>query len=153
MERLANFVFQYHFVHGLKRRLRNRESCWETFVDVGAALQARTIRQFDEAFTAPVSGFRDADDYYEKASAAPLLGCIRVPTLIIHSVDDPFLPWEPFTRETVRKNPQLLLVLTRKGGHVGFVEQDRQQDVDRLWAENRIIDYFRLALSRKPPPQ
>ena len=88
----------------------------------------------------------------ERASAAPLLARIRIPTLIIHSFDDPFLPYEPFVQEEVQQNPHLLLSLTCKGGHVGFLEKDRQQDIDRLWAENRMIDYVRFALSREPFP-
>ena len=147
MEKFSNRIYQVHFVGSLKQLVRSRESYWKGFVDVSSVLKVRTIREFDEAFTAPVCGFRDADDYYRQASAAPLLGRIRVPTLIIHSADDPFLPWQPFGHRSVLESPNLLVELTPRGGHVGFLEQDRHQDIDRLWAENRMIDYFRLVLS------
>ena len=153
MEKLSNRIYQNHFVKGLKGVLQGPQSYWENFADVTSVLRARSIREFDESFTAPVCGFRDADDYYRKASAAPLLARIRIPTLIIHSFDDPFLPYEPFVQEEVQQNPHLLLSLTCKGGHVGFLEKDRQQDIDRLWAENRMIDYVRFALSREPFPE
>ena len=153
MEKLSNRIYQNHFVKGLKGVLQGPQSYWQNFTDVQSVLRARSIREFDERFTAPVCGFRDADDYYRKASAAPLLARIRIPTLIIHSLDDPFLPYEPFLQEEVQQNPHLVLSLTPKGGHVGFLEQDRQQDIDRLWAENRMIDYFRFALSREPFPE
>ena len=146
LERPSNFLFQHHFVKNFKKRIKRDRSSLSPFVDVEALLRLKTLRQFDQLFTAPLAGFRDAFDYYERASALPYLKDVRIPTLLIHSHDDPLLPGEPLTLPETRSNPSLLIGLTRQGGHVGFLEQTLSGgDIDRFWAENRLIDFFRLA--------
>ena len=103
--------------------------------------RVRTIREFDERITAPHGGYRDASDYYARTSSRPVIKEIRVPTLVIHSADDPLIPTEPFRDEAIAANPDVLLVLTRRGGHVGFLS-DRAEGEDRHWAENRLVDFF-----------
>jgi len=146
LERPSNFLFQHHFVKNFKKRIKRHRSSLSPFVDVEALLRIKTLRQFDQLFTAPLAGFRDAFDYYERASALPYLKDIRIPTLLIHSHDDPLLPGELFTLPETRSNPSLLMGLTRQGGHVGYLEQALPGgDIDRFWAENRLIEFFRLA--------
>jgi predicted alpha/beta-fold hydrolase len=83
---------------------------------------ARTLWAFDDAFTAPLHGYRDAADYYTRASALPFLADIRVPTLLINAEDDPFLPADVLTevREAVRHNDHVEIEFPARGGHVGF---------------------------------
>ena len=88
------------------------------------------------------SGFRDAADYYVRASSLRVIARIRVPTLIIHASDDPIIPSEPFSDSSIADNPEVLLVLTARGGHVGFVA-DATEDEDRYWAENRVVEFCR----------
>ncbi len=149
LEKPSNRVLQHHMVTNLKRRVLQGFPSLEGFVDRKAFRRVRTFRQFDEVYTAPLAGYRDALDYYEKASALPHLKNIHVPTLLLHSLDDPVLPAEPLLGPEVRSNPSLGVVLTQRGGHVGFFEkQDQGDDLDRFWAENRVIDFFRLFSSR-----
>lgn len=84
--------------------------------------EARTIWEFDDRFTAPLHGFRDAADYYEQASALRYLSGIRVPTLLLSAVDDPFLPREVLddVRAVAAGNAALELEFHARGGHVGF---------------------------------
>ena len=144
LEKPSNCVFQHHMVTNLKRRVRQSLPFLDGFVDQKALSRARTFRQFDELYTAPLAGFRGAMDYYEKASALPHLKNIHLLTLLLHALDDPLLPAEPFLATEVRSNPSLGVVLTQRGGHVGFIEKDAQGDLDRFWAENRVIDFFHL---------
>ena len=81
------------------------------------------MRQFDEAYTAPHHGFRDATDYYHRASALRVVEHIRVPALILTAEDDPFVPTGAFQSATVRRNPAITVVVTRHGGHCAFVER------------------------------
>lgn len=97
---------------------------WQQFpglFDRDAVLHARDLRDFDDAFTAPVHGFRDAMDYWNKASAKPLLGAIAVPALVLNALDDPFVPAAslPMPREVSR---QVRLWQPPQGGHVGFAQ-------------------------------
>ena len=147
LERPSNFIFQRHFIRKFKRLIEDHHAELASFVDIGALQKIKTIREFDELLTAPLGGFNDASEYYREASSAAHLEYIRVPTFMVHSRDDPLLPWEPLVQLEVRSNPHLLVHLTQRGGHGAFLERNPREDVDRRWAENRTIDFFRLAAS------
>jgi predicted alpha/beta-fold hydrolase len=78
----------------------------------------RTLLDFDNHFVAPVNGFKDARDYYRHSSAAPVLGAIRRPVLMIHAEDDPWIPVGSY--RGLDPNPNLISLIPRSGGHVGF---------------------------------
>jgi predicted alpha/beta-fold hydrolase len=99
-----------------------------------------TVRQFDEAFTAPHHGFQGASDYYHRASAMRVIDRIRVPALIVTAEDDPFVPTEPFRDPAITGNPHLHVVITRSGGHCAFVEAPAS-DYDGYWAEREIVRF------------
>jgi hypothetical protein len=80
----------------------------------------RSVLEFDNRVVAPKYGFRDALDYYAKSSAAPTLGAIRRPTLIVHADDDPWIPAAAYRAVDWSDNPHLLPLLPHSGGHVGF---------------------------------
>ena len=143
LDRLTNRHYRWHFVQGLKHVVRKKERDLGKHIDVEGIRKIKTIREFDEIFTSVLGGFQDAFDYYRRASALPWLGKIRVPTLVLHSKRDPILSWRPLMTAGLRENPNVLLWLSREGGHVGFIEQERR-DIDRNWAENRVIDFARL---------
>jgi predicted alpha/beta-fold hydrolase len=84
-------------------------------------LAARTIWEFDEHITAPLNGFASADDYYTRASSTRFLAGVRVSTLLLHAVDDPFLPPASIPAGPAASNPALHLVVHQRGGHVGFL--------------------------------
>lgn len=81
---------------------------------------ARTVYEFDDRFVAPRNGFAGAEDYYIRSSAVRLLPAIRVPTLIIHALDDPWIPGAAYTGFDWQGSPKLLPLLPSQGGHVGF---------------------------------
>ena len=109
-------------------------------------------------YTAPMSGYRDAADYYYRASSLRVAAGIRVPTLIITALDDPFIPIEPFRDPAVTGNPAIRLVATAHGGHCGFVSRpvrepgnghpDRWHD-DGYWAERMIVAFAREQAGRQ----
>jgi hypothetical protein len=78
------------------------------------------VYEFDERVVAPRNGFAGADDYYVRCSAKNLLREIRVPTLIIHARNDPWIPVDPYLAFDWSSNPRLTPLLPRGGGHVGF---------------------------------
>ena len=83
--------------------------------------------QFDEAYTAPHHGFRDAADYYHRASALRVIDRIRVPALIITAEDDPFVPDAPFRDPAVTGNPHITVVITPHGGHCAYRRARRRR--------------------------
>ncbi len=141
LERRGNALYRWNFVKHLRERVRRKGRLRPGTYDTRTLRRVRTIREFDEHFTAPHGGYRDAADYYARTSSRPVIGRIRVPALIIHALDDPLIPAEPFLDADIADNPDVLLVLTRRGGHVGFLS-DRAEGEDRHWAENRLVEFF-----------
>ena len=82
--------------------------------------RVRRVYDFDDRFVAPRNGFGGADDYYARNSALGFLPRIRVPTLVIHALDDPWIPGASYTTFNWSSNPSLTLLLPKQGGHVGF---------------------------------
>ena len=102
----------------------------------------RIISEFDDRYTAPDGGYTSGADYYDRAGARHVLEKIAVPTIIITAQDDPFIPYSMFSLAAIHQNPHIRLTAPRYGGHCGFVQQS-QQDEDRFWIENRIIESVR----------
>lgn len=143
LERRSNFIYQWNFVRNLKNRMRRKAALFPGQWDLGPLAHVRSVRGFDEAYTAPHHGFRDADDYYYKASALRVVPRIAVPALIIASDNDPFVPAEQFTRPEVAGNPHVTVAITRDGGHCAFVceQADGGEDGERYWAERTAIAF------------
>ena len=141
LEERQNAVYQWHFVRNLKRRMRRKAAAWPGKWSLDALRRIQSIRQFDDAYTAPHHGFRDAADYYERASAMRVIDKISIPTLIITAADDPFVPPGPFKEPAVGRNSHITLKLTPEGGHCGFVEESADS-YDGYWAEREIVHFL-----------
>jgi len=109
-------------------------------IDLPRARRAFTFREFDDAATAPLHGFADADDYYARSSSLPFLAHITVPTLCISALDDPFLPPEAVARARAAASPAVRFLVTDRGGHTGFVAAHGLTPVH--WAEERAIAFL-----------
>jgi uncharacterized protein len=140
LERRPNFVYQWNFVRLLKARMRRKAAASPGRFPVERLERVRTVREFDEYFTAPHFAFQGASDYYYRASAMRVIDRIRVPALIITAEDDPFVPPEPFRDPRVRTNPHLNVIVTKHGGHCGFAAEANGND-DGYWAESRIVEF------------
>jgi len=140
LERRANFVYQWNFVRLLKARIRRKAALHPDRFPIERLEQVRTVRDFDEYFTAPHFSFQGASDYYFRASAMRVIDRIRVPALVITAEDDPFVPSKPFHDPRVRTNPHLNVIVTRHGGHCGFAADANGND-DGYWAESQIVEF------------
>lgn len=141
LERRENVLYNWNFVRDLKRRIRRKERFQPGRFDLNRLNAVRTVREFDEIYTAPYFGFRSASDYYRRASAMRVVDRIAVPALIITAEDDPFVPSQPFQDPRVTGNPHIELHVCQHGGHCGFVGPRSGED-DGYWAENRIVEFF-----------
>jgi predicted alpha/beta-fold hydrolase len=142
LERKQNVVYEWNFVRGLKARMRRKARWYPDRYSLDLLPSIRTVRQFDEAYTAPHFGFAGASDYYHRASALRVVDRIRVPALIITAEDDPFVPVEPFRDPRLTGNPHIRLIVTRHGGHCGFIAPSQNGD-DRYWAEQQVVLFAR----------
>jgi len=140
LERRENFLYEWNFVRELKKRMRRKDRFGPGRYDLSRLDAIRTVREFDDAYTAPHFGFRDAGDYYHRASAMRIIDRIRIPALVITAEDDPFVPSRPFHDPKVTRNPHIEVRLCEHGGHCGFVGPASGDD-DGYWAEGQIIDF------------
>jgi predicted alpha/beta-fold hydrolase len=141
LERRSNLAYEFNFVRNLKARMRRKAAAFPGSFDLEALRRIWTVRSFDEAYTAPHHGFRDAADYYHRASALRVVDRISVPALIITAEDDPFVPAGPCASPAVASNPHVTVVVTRHGGHCAFVERPRD-GYDGYWAEREIVRFI-----------
>lgn len=134
-----------HFVSALVRKTEAKAALLDGTCDLARVRAARTFREFDEHATAPIHGFAGAADYYARSSCAGFLPAVRVPTLLLHARDDPFLPAHAFPWAAVRANPALRAVMTKHGGHVGFLTG--LPWAPRFWAERQVAAWLATGLT------
>ncbi len=112
--------------------------------DLERVRRARTFWEFDDAATAPLHGFAGANDYYERSSSAAFVARIRRPTLLLHALDDPFVPPSAVPRAALGNNPCVEAVTTRQGGHVGFIGGSPWAPT--FWCERQAARFLAHAL-------
>jgi predicted alpha/beta-fold hydrolase len=103
----------------------------------------RTFKEFDERYTAPLHGFRDAEDYWQQCSCKPYLKDVQIPTLLVNARNDPFLADPCYPVEEARQNPNLHLEMPLSGDHVGFVRFNHDGE---YWSETRAVAFLRAPL-------
>ena len=143
----ANRFYDRYFTGIL---LKHLENWWRARPDAArpsGTQKPRTLWQFDDWFTAPAIGYHDALDYYRHASAVPFIPAIRVPTTIITSRDDPFVPFEMFAADRIAYPDCVRLLATDRGGHVGFVSRTGA-DPDNRWLDWRVVEIIDSRLDR-----
>jgi uncharacterized protein len=140
-----NFLYQRRFVRGLLSRYARKRKLFPGRYKADGFGPIRSVREFDDAITAPHFGYRDAQDYYEHAGAKRVAAAIRVPLLLITAQDDPFVPYASFISAKIADNPAIQFVGTTHGGHCGYIS--RFAGKDRFWAEQRIVDFCTQRIS------
>jgi predicted alpha/beta-fold hydrolase len=139
LERRNNYFYQRRFVIGLMSRYARKVELFPQRYSPDGFGRIRTVRQFDDAITAPHFGYRDAQEYYEAAGAKCVIDKIHVPMLLIAAQDDPFVPFEATRASGVEKNPAIEFVAPKHGGHCGFISAESGSE--RFWAEQRVVEF------------
>lgn len=142
-------VYQYHLIRSMKRKLREKFADRRAPIDFSDLDRCNDFWSFDDQVTAPLHGFHNAEEYYRKSSCRQFLAAIRIPTLLLHAADDPFL-----SRSAVpgydELSPTTTLQLTRRGGHVGFVA-GRNPLKPHYWIDARLMAWFAAHLNGDIP--
>jgi uncharacterized protein len=120
LEQFQNKIYSSRFLKSLLSKLNYKQQLYPKQLDVKLFQTIKTIRDFDDLYTAPSNGFQNAEDYYRKCSSVFFIQYIKVPTLIINAQDDPFLSPQCFPFDEANANPYIDLYDPKFGGHVGF---------------------------------
>ena len=115
-------LYTSYFMRSLLGKVEGKADLLSPLIDLPAVRLTKTIWHFDEMFTAPLNGFASAAHYYDECSSSAYLSTIRVPTLMLHAEDDPFLPAASIPTAAAESNQHITLALQEHGGHVGFLQ-------------------------------
>jgi len=138
-----NRFYEVRFLRELRDTVRLKQTVLPERYSLSGFSRVRSIVDFDEIYTAPCFGFRNAQDYYEQSSAKKFLASIQVPALMLQAQDDPFIPFEIFGELPFDQNPNLNLCAPVHGGHVGFLSRQGQ----RFWDAEQILRFCKLTSS------
>jgi predicted alpha/beta-fold hydrolase len=143
MARATNQVYMRRFLLSLRGKLRAKQSLFPRELDDSGYHRLRSFRHFDDRYTAPLHGFRDAEDYWAQSSARFYFAGIRCPALLLNAADDPFLGPPCYPREIAAGHEWLHLEITVHGGHVGFVGEGSRPG--EYYSEKRAADFVEQA--------
>lgn len=134
-----NTIFMWRFLKDLRVKIEAKALDFPGQVNTEGYEAIKTFQQFDDRYTAPIHGFKDAQDYWTKSSCKPELNNIKIPALLVNAKNDPFLPVECFPYEQARASSWLTLEVPESGGHVGFIQLNRKHE---YWMEQRAIQFI-----------
>ncbi len=133
----TNFLYSKRFLRSLVGKIKSKARVRSDLSTTGIG-KIRTLMEFDDRYTAPMHGFRDAKDYYSQCSAINFVDAISIPTLIINAKNDPFLPVACYPAEKLKSHPYVYFEMPDKGGHVGFALFGEPY----YWSERRAIEFI-----------
>lgn len=133
-------VYQEYLLRRMKKSISRKFNPYTAAFDWNRAMRARTFAEFDDAVTAPLHGFADKDEYYDRCSSVRFLDRIARPTLIINALDDPFMTPDVIPTED-RVSAAVTIEVSECGGHVGFIHGGMPWN-PRYYVPKRIIGFL-----------
>ncbi|XP_051555209.1 phospholipase ABHD3-like [Myxocyprinus asiaticus] len=119
---LDRFLFNSYLTSCLQAFVDRHRTVLEKKYNIDHVMKAKTIREFDERFTSVMFGYPTNEDYYLDASPSHKIKSVQVPMLCLNAADDVFSPNHAIPVEAVKQNPNVALLITCHGGHIGFLE-------------------------------
>jgi predicted alpha/beta-fold hydrolase len=138
MDSGSSEFYRMRFLKMLLKKMQQKKKLFENEVNLDGYRKIRTFKEFDNRYTAPFHGFRDAEDYYRKSGCLQYLEAVRLPVLMIIAADDPFLTEQCFPFDIARRSSSIYLEVTPSGGHMGFVSFNRNGE---YWHESRAFQF------------
>ncbi|MEQ9438668.1 MAG: alpha/beta fold hydrolase [Cyclobacteriaceae bacterium] len=148
----SNFIYSWRFLNNLKGKIRAKEKIMPDKISTEFFPQIRTLQDFDDYYTAPMHGYKDAADYYRQCSSIHFLQSIQVPTLIVNAQNDPFLAKECYLTQDSDTSETLFFEAPEEGGHCGFMPKGYTTG-DNFWSEDRAIRFSEEILAFHASPR
>ena len=137
LKRNENLLYKWRFLRTLSKKMHLKHKQYPKELDLKHLKNVKNLTDFDEYFTSKINGFKDANDYYFKASSRQFIPSISKPTLLINAKDDPFLSKSCFPINEAKKSKCFHLMIPSYGGHVGFISKG-----DFYWSEYEILNFI-----------
>ncbi len=141
LARSTNAIYMRRFLRSLREKMLAKEHLMPSPIDREELRRMRTFQEFDDRFTAPLHGFRDAEEYWRRSSSRQFIPGIMIPTLLVNALDDPFLDTPCYPYNEARESAHFSLETPRHGGHVGFVTFGSRGE---YWSEQRALEFLSL---------
>jgi predicted alpha/beta-fold hydrolase len=139
LAKTKNYFYMKQFLVSLREKIRLKMKQMPGAINDDGYSSITDFKGFDDRYTAPIHGFKNAEDYWEKCSSNRFLSAIRAPVLIVNASDDPFLANECYPVEQARDSLSVHLEIPKYGGHVGFVQFNKDGS---YWSENRAVEFL-----------
>lgn len=139
LHKRRNRRYLKHFRKSLRQKIARKRVQFPHYLPDRKIQSLKNFDDIDSYYTAPVHGYRTAEEYWFQCSSKRFLRSIEIPTLLVNALDDPFLSPECFPVDIAKDHPYLTLEIPKKGGHVGFVEFNSDR---RYWSERRAFEFF-----------
>ncbi len=139
LAQISNTIYMQYLLRPLRARMVEKKSRFPEIFDLSGLAGIRTFQEFDRRFTAPMHGFASVDDYWDTSSSIHFAPSIQIPTLVLSSLDDPFLSPSCFPDAIARTHPYLFLETPTHGGHVGFIES---LNLAQTWLDRRVVQFL-----------
>ena len=137
LKRCENILYRWRFIRTLSKKMYLKHQQFPNQLDLSPLKKVKTLTDFDDFFTSKINGFKDAEDYYLKASSKQFIPNITKPTLLINALDDPFLSESCFPIVEAKENSKFNLMTPSYGGHVGFISKGAF-----YWSEIQILNFL-----------
>jgi predicted alpha/beta-fold hydrolase len=139
LARPHNTLYMKRFLRLLHGKIRAKMNILPGVLDDSNYSSLRTFQDFDDRYTAPLHGFRDANHYWSVCNSRQFISSVRIPTLLVNALDDPFLAPTAYPAAEAQNNPLFTLETPRYGGHCGFVLFNREEE---YWSEQRATHFL-----------
>ncbi len=137
--RVSKILYQGNFLYSMKSKVKEKVQTFDIPINLEQVKKAKFISEIDHLVIAPLYGYKDGEDYREKASCLPHLSKVKIPVLILNALDDPFLGDESYPYELAKSNELIFLETPKHGGHIGFIKSFK----DNIYHhEQSILNWF-----------
>ncbi len=142
ISRVSNRLYERRFLNSLRQKIEQKASLFPNDISLAPYLkkQLKTLRDFDDYYTAPLHGFQNADDYYAKCSAKQFISRIAIPTLMVNAKNDVFLAPSCYPFDEARSSEVVFLETPKSGGHLGFITEETAHGL--YWSEMRALGFI-----------
>ncbi|QAA82456.1 alpha/beta fold hydrolase [Aequorivita sp. H23M31] len=137
LDKVSNWLYQKSFLINLRKKYRSKMKIFPEKMTLSEYETITSLLQFDNVYTAPAHGFKDAYDYYKKNSSLQFLPNIKIPSYILNAENSSFLSSECYPQELAKKMNNIHLEIPKYGGHVGFHKTN-----ELYYSEARTIEFL-----------
>ena len=142
LAKLINKIYMKRFLNMLHKKIKAKQEIFPHKISDSDYNKIKNFKDFDDRYTAPIHGFKNAEDYWHKCSSKQFIPQIKIPTLIVNAANDPFLSESCYPIEEAAANQNILLEIPPSGGHVGFIEFNKEK---MYWSERRAVQFLNEA--------